>query len=100
MRSFCFSLCLLLVCVATTFAQRPSIDPPIAGRPDAFSNIVGKYTIDISVEPATTYLEEPITLRVQIKGAGPAKYEPARKSLQILPDWMDDFYVENVPDED
>src|SRR5262249_33303280 len=90
----------LLLLSARTFAQPASIDPPIVGRPENFSNIVGKYMITANAEPRETVVEQPITLTIKITGTGPAQYEPKRKYLHVLPDWEDDFYVENVPDED
>jgi hypothetical protein len=82
-------------------AQTPSIDPPLAGRPAHFSNIVGAYTIRVSAEPIDVPVEEPIVLRVTITGRGPAKYQPDRKQLKLFPDtWSRDYYVEPVPDED
>jgi hypothetical protein len=82
-------------------AQTPSIDPPLAGRPAQFSNVVGSYDIAVKAEPAEVPVEEPITLRVTITGRGPAKYRPERKHLKLFPEsWSRDFYVEPVPDED
>jgi hypothetical protein len=78
-----------------------SIEPPRADRPAQFSNVVGSYTIEVSAEPAAVAVEEPIALRVIIKGSGPTKYQPARKHLKLFPDrWANDFHVEPVPDED
>ena len=99
LRSFCV-LPFLLLGTQSAYAQRPAIDPPIAGRPIDFSSIVGNYTIEASADARSVLVEEPITLRIRIAGMGPPKYEPARKNLQILPDWQADFFVENVPDED
>jgi hypothetical protein len=81
-------------------AQRPNIEPPVEGRPVDFSNIVGAYSIRASAAPVDVDVGAPITLTVRITGAGPAKYEPRRQNLHVLPDWSNDFYVEPVPDED
>lgn len=84
-----------------TLAAQPPADPPLAGRPAQFSNIVGRYTISAVATPTEVPVEEPITLRVTIKGTGPAKYEPSRKYLHLFPErWANDFYVEPVPAED
>lgn len=91
---------LLLMATLPAFAQRAPLDPPVVGRPEDFSNIVGKYRLNVSAEPLEVNVEDPITLHVRITGDGPPKYQPKRQHLQILPDWSDDFYVENVPDED
>jgi hypothetical protein len=94
------SVALLFAAALPAFAQRVAIDPPLVGRPEEFSNIVGQYTIAVSAEPLEVPVEEPITLRIRITGVGPQKYEPKRESLRILPNLSDDFYVENVIDED
>jgi hypothetical protein len=87
----------LLWCPALVAGQ----EPPLAGRPLQFSNIVGKYRIGVSAEPVTIPVEEPITLRVVITGQGPAKYQPSRRFLKLFPErWAQDFYIETVPDED
>ena len=91
---------ILLMMLASAVAQRPAIDPPVAGRPEDFSNIVGNYTIKLQAAPREVQLEEPITLEVRITGSGPERYQPKRKSLNVLPNWSNDFHVENVPDED
>src|SRR5262245_23101711 len=94
------ALLLALLDPATLPAQ-PAVDPPVAGRPAQFSNIVGSYAISASAAPTEVPVEEPTTLRVTITGSGPAKYQPSRKSLHLFPDrWANDFYVEPVPSED
>jgi hypothetical protein len=100
-RSHAFRARVLLVCAlfsAPVFAQ-PGVDPPIVGRPDDFSNIVGKYDIQASAEPTEVRVEEPITLHIRITGSGPQKYEPDRKHLHLFPAWGDDFYVQEMRDE-
>jgi hypothetical protein len=77
----------------------PTYDPPLVGRPDGFSNIVGKYKIEVAAEPTEVHVEEPITLTIRIVGAGPKKYEPDRKHLDLFPDWKDDFYVQEMRDQ-
>lgn len=91
--------CSLLMLLGLVVQPGP-ITPPIEGRPDDFSNIVGDYTIDISAAPLAVAVNEPITLQVQIRGVGPAQFEPQRKYLHVLPDWERLFHVEPVPDED
>lgn len=73
-------------------------DPPLAGRPAQFSDIVGTYTIQAAAAPTTVPVEEPIALRVTIAGNGPAKYRPERQRLKLFPEsWARDFYIEAVP---
>jgi hypothetical protein len=91
----------LLAWHATALAQRTPIDPPVAGRPTDFSNIVGKYDIKAAAEPTAVQVEGVITLRIEIVGSGPAQYEPARKQLRIFPEsWQSDFYVQDMTDKD
>jgi hypothetical protein len=97
--SLALRVSILLVFTTPAFAQTPGIDPPLVGRPDGFSNIVGKYEIQVSAQPTEVHVEEPITLRIRIIGAGPAKYEPDRKHLDLFPNWGDDFYVQEMRDE-
>ncbi len=92
-------LFLATLCPRSTIAQPPNIDPPIVGRPDGFSNIVGKYDIQASAEPTDVRVEEPITLRIRITGSGPEKYEPDRKHLQLFSGWDENFYVQEMRDE-
>lgn len=90
---------LLTLLATAALAQPAAIDPPLIGRPDRFSNIVGNYDLQVSAEPTEVCVEEAITLRIRITGSGPAKYEPDRKHLQILPNWDDDFFVQEMPAE-
>ncbi len=82
-------------------AAQPPLEPPLAGRPAPFSNIVGSYTIAANATPTEVPVEAPITLRITIQGQGPAKYQPNRKYLKLFPErWANDFYIEPVPAED
>ena len=67
----------MILCIPiTALAQSPIVDPPLAGRPPDFSNIVGKYQIRASAAPTEVAVEQPILLRVLVIGEGPPKYEP------------------------
>jgi hypothetical protein len=88
----------LFLAASTACAQPLVIDP--AHRPDDFSNIVGKYSIKASAEPTEVHVEEAITLRIEITGEGPAKYEPKFKDLRLFPDSRkNDFYIQELPDQ-
>ncbi len=93
---------LIALCVpAVCRAQGPAVEPPVAGRPAQFSDVVGTYTIGATAAPTRVAVEEAITLRVRVEGNGPAKYRPERRRLKIFPEsWARDFYVEPVPDAD
>jgi hypothetical protein len=79
-------------------AQPGPIDPPLVDRPVDFSNVVGEYMVKVNAAPTDVQVEEPITLRIEITGAGPEKYEPSRKHLHplFLDTWKDDFYVHEI----
>lgn len=77
------------------------MEPPVAGRPDDFSGIVGVYRIDITAAPTELHVEDPLTLVVKITGEGPAEFQPQRKSLRIFPPAMnEDFFIEPLPEKD
>jgi hypothetical protein len=95
------ALILVLTPSSLLHAQPALIDLPIAGRPVDFSNIVGKYEIKASAAPTVVHVEESIFLKIEIIGAGPAKYEPKRSTLKLIPAfWEKDFYLQDVPAED
>jgi hypothetical protein len=95
----CRCLLLLLAWPAPLLAQRPSIDPPLAGRPVDFSNVVGQYAIQATAEPTEVQVEDPITLRIVITGEGEEQYQPRREHLRLFPAWDDDFYVQEIREE-
>jgi len=77
----------------------PAQDPPVAGRPVDFSNVVGQYTLQVTAEPTEVHVEEPITLRILITGKGPEQSQPKREHLRLFPAWDDDFYVQEIREE-
>jgi hypothetical protein len=90
----------LLLIAATVFAQAP-LDPPLAGRPTNYSDLIGRFTIEATVEPTETLVEDPITLRVIIQGDMAAGEPPIRQQLRIFPDDIAaSFFLEPVPDHD
>jgi hypothetical protein len=90
-----------LIALLLALPQGLAGEPPIAGRPAQFSDVVGSYTIGADAAPTEVAVEEPITLRITLAGRGPAKHQPERKRLKIFPDgWAQEFYVEPVPGED
>ncbi len=49
---------------------------PTAGRPSSFSGLVGEYSVEAKAEPIEVRVGDPITLRVTVKGTGPADEIP------------------------
>jgi hypothetical protein len=98
-QAFLFLLGMLLSWQSPAFAQKTPIDPPIADRPVDFSNIVGKYDINVTADPTDVQVEQSILLRIRITGEGPEKYQPSRKFLRLFPDsWKNDFYLQEMLD--
>lgn len=101
MPRYLFVLILVLTTSLQTRAQPTAIDPPIAGRPVDFSNIVGRYEIKATAAPRTIPVEGSILLTIDIIGEGPAKYEPTRNALKLIPaSWENDFHIQGMPAED
>lgn len=82
-------------------SQEMEVEPPLAGRPTEFSQVVGRYRISTQAEPAEVFAEQPITLKVRIQGEGPARFGPKRALLRIFPeDVAEAFHIEPVPEQD
>jgi hypothetical protein len=91
---------LFLTVASALGAQEIDTEIP-AVTPPNFSQVVGRYRISSSAAPTEVRVEEPITLKVQITGQGPAKFYPKRKNLHVFPDDLAaDFHVQGVPEED
>ncbi|MBI2808366.1 MAG: hypothetical protein HYX68_25545 [Planctomycetes bacterium] len=95
-------LCVVqILCSGLLFGQEGALEPPLVGRPADFSNVVGRYERPkIHVEPTEVRIEDAITLKITITGAGPRQYEPNRKNLKLFPETFEnDFFVQELPDE-
>jgi len=87
------SLSLIYFVLAWALAQNAEDDFPIVA-PARFSKVVGEYDISASASTVEVRVEEPLTLTVRIKGAGPAMFQPERANLKLFPDSFGaDFYV-------
>jgi hypothetical protein len=96
-----FLLVFTLVPTTPVVAQPANDEPPIAGRPEDFSELVGFYEVSSKVEPREVCVEDPVVLTVRISGSGPRPYQPERRTLRLFPPKLkDDFYVEPLPDRD
>jgi hypothetical protein len=97
----CQALLALVYLSANASLEARAQGAPAAGRPAQYSGLVGQYTMDATAAPTTVHVEEPILLRVRIRGKGPAGQHPRRELLRIFPPtWDDDFYLEPLPAED
>jgi hypothetical protein len=69
-------------------------EPPAAGRPDDFSQVVGAYSISARAAPTELRAEDPLLLIVAISGSGPPAYQPRREHLRLFPPALQrDFFV-------
>jgi len=101
-------VCLLVLALAPVYwspgigaAQSPDNEPPIAGRPEDFSELVGFYEISSTAHLTEVRVEDPLLLTVKIKGSGPRAYQPERRHLRVFPPAIaNDFYIEPLPDQD
>ena len=92
----CYLLLTFAFLGSTAFAQ----EAPLVGRPIDYSGIAGRFRVEASIEPAAVAVEEPVLLRVTIRGE-PAGRGPDRKNLRIFPGDLDaQFYREDLPDLD
>jgi hypothetical protein len=88
---------LALLTMQPGWAQSPK--PPVAGRPEEFSGLVGSYEITTRASPTTLHVLDPIMLTVKIVQTSGASSSPERGSLRIIPpSFAKDFYVEPLPD--
>lgn len=95
---FLAAVLMLGVFPVTSRGQIP--EPPLAGRPANYSGLVGRFTISTSAEPIRLAVEDPLTLRVVVRGTSVGD-DPTRKHLHVVPDSLgDDFYIEPVPEGD
>ncbi|MEI7684799.1 MAG: hypothetical protein WCL32_07205 [Planctomycetota bacterium] len=91
---------LVALCALGALAQDP-VDPPLAGRPPHYSQLIGRFTIGATINPASVFVEDPLTLRVRIVGSVAMGDGPTRAHLRILPeDLADSFYIEPRPQDD
>ncbi len=65
------------------------VRPLPAGAPDGFAGAVGQFTLAASVEPTETRVNEPVTLRVRVSGAGNLATlpDPTTAPVAALTDW-------------
>jgi hypothetical protein len=88
------------LCASTVLGQE-DVMPPMAGRPEDFSGVVGTYRIAASASPTVLAVEEPLILVVRITGTGPADFVPRRKNLRLFsPEIERNFYVQPLPEQD
>jgi hypothetical protein len=78
-----------------------SDDIPVVGRPVdlPFSEASGWYEIHAQAEPTTLQAETTLTFTVTVKAIRPARRPPQRLDLGQLPDFFQQFFIEDSSDE-
>jgi hypothetical protein len=78
------------------------VDPPVQGRPENFSWVVGSYDdLIASATPTELSVADPLVLKVTVTGSGPPRYHPKRELLKLFPaDFDKDFFVKPLPERD
>jgi hypothetical protein len=95
----CLLSLVVLVFAPLSVSAGSASEPPLRGRPENFSGLVGLYTIAVTAVPTEVSVEEPVLLTVRIEGRGPV--EPERGKLRVFPkDFPEHFYVEDLPEQD
>src|SRR5262245_6018297 len=95
-----YALAFLVTLALTSNVQaQPGVEePPVAGRPEDFSGLVGVYRISSSASPTEVNVEDPLTLTVRITGDPDRSFrtsQPVRANLRLFPKQMkEDFYIE------
>lgn len=95
---------ILLTLASSIHAQAGKQEPPVAGRPEDFSGLVGVFRINASATPMELQVEDPLTLTVRIGGEPDRSFqspEPLRSRLRLFSKRMqEDFFIEPVPEKD
>jgi hypothetical protein len=99
------ALILLLTCTASLRAETDeAADPneiPVVGRPSdlPFSEASGWFEVRARAEPTTLEAEMPLTFTVSVRALRPTKRPPQRIDLRQLPDFTEQFYLEDPGEE-
>ena len=70
-------------------------DPPLVRRPGNFSGVVGRFRIEAEATPKTVTVEDPLTLRVTIRGDG-VTTPPTRDRLRLFQGESDDASIDDL----
>jgi hypothetical protein len=95
-----FLLCALGVFCAEIFCAEED-DVPIVGRPFdlPFSGASGWFEVQARAGPTTVQAETPLTFTLTVRAVRPPRRRPQRLDLRQLPDFAEQFYIEE-PDEE
>ena len=76
-------------------------DIPVVGRPVdlPFSEASGWFEVHARAEPTTLQAETALTFTVSVRAVRPARRPPQRLDLRQLPDFAEQFYIEDAGEE-
>jgi tetratricopeptide (TPR) repeat protein len=96
---FCL-LCALCVLCGLIFCAEDD-DVPVVGRPVdlPFSEASGWFEVRASAEPTTLQAETPLTFTLTVRAVRPVRRPPQRIDLRQLPDFAEQFYIEDSSEE-
>ncbi len=64
-------------------------DPPAAGRPDAYTGVIGSYALSLRAGPTSVNVGDPIELRLTVRGEEPMRGIDAAPDLSRVPGFND-----------
>ena len=90
---------LLLVSVSPVRAEPDEV--PVVGRPVdlPFSEASGWFEVQARAEPTTLQAEAPLTFTLSVRAVRPPRRPPQRLDLRQLPDFAEQFYIEDPSEE-
>ncbi|HTU90994.1 MAG TPA: hypothetical protein VMF69_13025 [Gemmataceae bacterium] len=95
-----FLLCVLCVLCGEILGAEAD-DIPVVGRPvdQPFSEASGWFAVQARAEPTTLQAETPLTFTLAVRAVRPARHPPQRLDLRQLPDFDEQFYIEDPSEE-
>jgi hypothetical protein len=98
---------LVLMCIfgfvphADGSEEGESDDIPVVGRPVdlPFSEASGWFEVQARAEPTTVEAETPLTFTLSVRAVRPTRRPPQRLDLRQLPEFAEQFYIEDPSDE-
>src|SRR5262245_52359638 len=102
--SLLYAVLVFLTLGSTIQAQPGTEEPPIAGRPEDFSGLVGPFRISSTAVPTEVYVEDPLPLTVIITAQPDRSFrasQPDRARLRLFcKEMKEDFFIEPMSEKD
>jgi hypothetical protein len=99
---FLFHFFLSVLCVLRVESLCAEVDDvPVVGRPVdlPFSEASGWFEVQARAEPTTLEAETPLTFTLSVRAIRPTRRPPQRLDLRQLPEFAEQFYIEDPSDE-